>query len=126
MKITNEIDLHEKSLDYLNSVFTQYTEIDRLPEIIKNPIIHMYPKKDTYNYDGELDGYIDALFFELCIYDTDEMTVWKSKRLHDAIIPACKHIEIGQIKAFKDLSTMIVLNGHYTFSTNAALSVLKV
>lgn len=127
MKITtNEIVLHNKSVDYINETLTQYTKVERLSEIIENPIIHMYPKKDTYDSDGELNGYIDALFFELYIYDTDKMTVWKSNRLHDAIMPACKHIEIGQIKVFKDSSTMIVLNGHYTFSANAALSVLKV
>ncbi|WP_133065299.1 hypothetical protein [Virgibacillus profundi] len=94
-----------------------YTEIYQISEQIKNPIMHMYPIKDTYDPDGGLSGYIDALFFKMNVYDTENMTVYKDENLHDGILPF-KELNVSQIKIFKDLSTMIVLRGEYAISTH--------
>ncbi|MGE6259267.1 hypothetical protein ACQKCU_15410 [Heyndrickxia sporothermodurans] len=53
------------------------------------------------------------------------MTVWKSRQLHDGIIPF-SDLNVSQIKAFKDLSFMVALSGEYTFSLGTALSIGKV
>lgn len=124
MIITNEVALHQNSVNYAKETFEQYTEVDSM-RYVENPIIHMYPKEDTYEENGELNGYIDALFFEAHIYDTKNMTVWKSKKLHDGIMPYAD-LNVSQIKVFKDLSTMIVLHGKYQISRSTAMSIGKV
>ncbi|ALS22146.1 hypothetical protein [Paenibacillus naphthalenovorans] len=115
MLINNQIELHQKSVDYVKEVFSKYIEVEQLDSIVTNPIIHIYPKKDTYEQDGKLNGYIDALFSEFHVYDTEKKTVWKSKRLHDGICPY-EDLYVNQIKIFKDLSTMISLKGKYIVS----------
>jgi hypothetical protein len=97
-----------------------------LAHVLKNPIIHIYPKYDTYNADGELEGYIDSLFCDIHVYDIERMTKWKSKRTHDGIMPFA-NLNIDQIKIFKDLSTMICLQGEYRLSgSSTAFSVGKI
>lgn len=119
MIIKNEVELHQDSIDYVKEVFSRYEEVDSLNKIIHDPIVHMYPVEDTYDTNGNLDGYIDAVFFRVNIYDTTNMTVYKGIRLHDAIMPFEK-LRINQIKIFKDLSTMIVLRGDYQISLSFA------
>lgn len=123
MIIKNEVNLHDKSIEYIKEALGQYSEVEHM-SIVENPIIHLYPKKDTYTEDGELAGYIDSLFFEAHIYNTKNMTVWKSSDLHDGIIPF-EDLNVSQIKVFKDLSTMIVLRGRYRVSRNTAISIGK-
>lgn len=115
MIVKNEVELHQESVKYIREVLGMYTEIDRLDDTkhFKNPIIHIYPIKDTYDVNGELRGYIDSIFFNLHFYDTENKTVWKSKRSHDAIIPFMANANFSQIKIFKDLSTLIALSGNY-------------
>lgn len=115
MIVKNEVELHQESVKYIKEVLGMYTEIDRLDDTkhFKNPIIHIYPMQDTYDVNGELRGYIDAIFFNLHLYDTENKTVWKSKRPHDAIIPFMRNATFSQIKIFKDLSTLIALDGVY-------------
>ncbi|MED3562382.1 hypothetical protein [Bacillus xiapuensis] len=117
MIVKNEVELHQNSVDYVKEVFSMYTEVYDLNKHIKNPIIHIYPVEDTYDQNGELNGYIDALFFKMNIYDTENMTVYKSEKLHDGILPF-DNLHVSQIKIFKDLSTMIVLRGKYTITDN--------
>lgn len=117
MIVKNEVELHQNSVDYVKETFSMYTEVFDLNKGLKNPIIHIYPVEDTYNQDGELNGYIDALFFRIDVYDTQNMTVYKGTKLHDGILPF-KDLNVSQIKVFKDLSTMIVLRGKYTVSVN--------
>lgn len=117
MIIKNEVELHQNSVDYMKEVFSMYTEVYDLSKGLKNPIIHIYPVEDTYDQHGELNGYIDALFFRVNVYDTQNMTVYKGTKLHDGILPF-KDLCISQLKIFKDLSTMIVLHGNYTISVN--------
>lgn len=99
-----EIDLHEKSEAYIKETFLRYTKTDDSPflKTIKHCIIHMYPCSDTYQDDGELNGYSDALNFRVSIYDIENMTVYNSS-FHDAIFTEVQ----CQVKYFKDLSTMM-------------------
>ncbi|WP_340032675.1 hypothetical protein NSQ20_12505 [Paenibacillus sp. FSL K6-1122] len=122
MIVKNEINIHENSVNYMNRVFMQYKEIETLPSVVDNPIIHLYPVKDTYEENGELNGYSDALYFHLHVYDPISMTSWKSKQLHDGIIPFSE-VMVQQIKIFKDLSTMISLSGSYRMSQMQGFSI---
>lgn len=117
MIIKNEIELHQNSVDYVKETFSRYIEVYDLSKRIKNPIIHIYPVEDTFDKDGSLNGYTDALFFKIHVYDTENMTVYKGEKLHDGILPF-KNINVSQIKIFKDLSTMLVLRGNYHIFVN--------
>lgn len=124
--VKNEVELHQESINYIHSTFSLYNEVNQLDVSITNPIIHIYPVKDTYDKEGELSGYVDALFFRVDIYDTENSTVCKGKKLHDAIIPF-EELRVKQIKIFKDLSTMIVLKGSFQISINfAAIDIVSV
>ncbi|WP_336763471.1 hypothetical protein [Paenibacillus sp. USHLN196] len=125
MIVKNEIKIHENSVNYMKRVFMQYKEIETLPNVVENPIIHLYPVKDTYETNGELNGYNDALFFQLHVYDPVGMVSWKSKQLHDGIIPFSE-VMIQQIKIFKDLSTLVSLSGSYKMSQMQGFSIGRV
>lgn len=118
MIVKTEIEIHKNSIDYVKRTFEQYEVVDKLNKILVDPIIHMYPKEDTFDSEGNLNGYTDALFFEADIYDVERMVVCKGKRLHDGILAFGSNISFSQLKIFKDLSTMIVLNGSYTIGVS--------
>jgi hypothetical protein len=117
MIVKNEVELHQNSVNYVKEIFSMYTEVFDLNKGLKNPIVHIYPVEDTYDQSGDLNGFIDALFFRIDVYDTQNMIVYKGTKLHDGILPF-KDLNVSQIKIFKDLSTMIVLRGNYTVSVN--------
>lgn len=124
MIVTQSVKIHTESEDYLKRIFDNYTEVYELPAIINEPIIHIYPKKDTCNEDGELDGYIDAIFSEVHIYDTVEMKVYKGESLHDALMPS-NQLDVWTIRIFKDLSTLVGLRGKYRIGMYTAVSITK-
>lgn len=119
MIIKNELELHQESVNYIHKTFSLYKEVNHLNQSISNPIIHMYPVKDTYDKEGELSGYADALFFRVDVYDIENSTVYKGKKLHDAIMPF-EELRVKQVKIFKDLSTMIALLGTFHISVSFA------
>lgn len=106
------IDLHEFSLQYMERIGSIYTEEELARDtIVSNPIIHLYAEKDTYSSDGELNGYIDSLFFKAIVYDTNLNIKYTLNRLHDAV-DFYKGTP-NQTKIFKDGSTMLVAHGKY-------------
>jgi hypothetical protein len=113
MEVGFKIPIHEESQEYLQRVFNDYEEVDRLFEL-NDPIIHIYPKQDTYNENGELNGYIDSLFAEYHFYDTVSKTVYKSKRLHDGLWFG-RDVNPRYIRIFKDGSTLLAFKGRYEF-----------
>jgi hypothetical protein len=117
MIIKNEVKLHQNSIDYAKKTFGMYQLTDELDSSIKDPILHMYPVEDTYDEEGDLIGYSDALFFRIDVYNTQNMTVYKGNKLHDGILPF-RDINVSQLKIFKDLSTMVVLKGDYVISVS--------
>jgi hypothetical protein len=108
-----EVDITQHGMDYIRKTLSQYLETNKIPESnIGRTIIHMYPVEDTYTKDGELNGYMDAIFCNYHIYNINDMTVFKTQRLHDAL-----HLKVPcEVKVFKDLSTMIVIDEPVMFN----------
>jgi len=121
MKI--EIPISHQSQKQINYLTKNYTETKEVPEKINGrTLIHIYPKEDTIE-DGTDDsrGFVDALNCEIHIYNTDNMTVFKTKR-HDQIemrVPC-------NVRIFKDLSTMLIIDTPVTFGIYQSLEVRKV
>lgn len=122
------IELHKSSIEHLNIVFDDYSEVtwdNRFFDdtILRNPIVHMYPHSDTYDEDGELQGYVDSLFFKVDIYDTENMMVYRLKRRFDAVDTYNALLEY--VRIFKDGSTMLKFAGHHSFRQSAVLMMAK-
>lgn len=107
------MEISEKSKKMINEVFSRYKEVNLPPlldgiKIDGRTIIHTYPTKDTQNdKDDELDGFIDALLFDVHIFDVDKSLVYKS-RGHDRI--DYYGFKIISQEIFKDGSTMIIID----------------
>lgn len=116
------VKLHEKSVEYMHEVFEMYTKAElRTDTIITNPIIHLYAMEDTYNDEGELNGYLDSLFFRADIYDTIKLLKYTSEGLHDSV----NYYEIypSHVKIFKDGSTMLTFQGETVVHPLTTLNV---
>lgn len=120
MKI--EIPITQQSEEFIRKTFKGYKEIEKIPDVINGRcIIHMYPYRDTVEEDGSLSGYIDAMFCELHIYDCNNSTVFKTKHIDALIINT-----ISSIKIFKDLSTMVVIDGGVELHSSQAFEVCPI
>ena len=113
-----KVQIEQESVDYLQEVFKEYKEVDKpLHEIKRRSIIHIYPKKDTY---GELYGYCDALLCEMHIYDCEKQLVYKTNN-HDSV-----YLDVPSgTRIFKDLSTMLIIDGGITISYGTGLSIYR-
>ncbi|WCS68211.1 hypothetical protein Goe21_01010 [Bacillus phage vB_BsuM-Goe21] len=121
MKVVKSIvnvAIQPESVDYMNNLFSCYTEENNVPHrlTINNPVIHMYPKEDTYGEDGKLYGFIDVLRFTVDIYDSEKKIVYRDNRLRDVI--KTNDSKIKNISYFKDLSTMISFDGKHMLLPN--------
>ena len=124
-EIVRSIKLHEKSIEYIDEVFSQYKEVEYdTSKVITNPIVHIYPIEDTYDENGELHGFIDALLVNMDIYDTKNKTFMKIK-YRDELLMNETDRPTG-IRIFKDGSTMIIMRGKYQFGSGQSVSVYKV
>jgi len=115
------VQIEQESVDYLKTVFDDYIEVyNPIEEIQGRCIIHIYPKHDTYNIEGELNGYIDAILCDMHIYDLNNKVVYKT-RYHDSILlnVPC------ETRIFKDLSTMLIIDGGVEIVYGTGLSVYK-
>jgi hypothetical protein len=121
--IQDEIQLHQDSVEYLDILY-KYKSIKEFPKIFKSPVIHMYAKRDTYNENGDLDGYRDSLLFECFIYEPDTMTVYKSPNLHDTI--RFNEVTPSDVRIFKDGSTLISFFGEVKVELLTAVHTWKV
>lgn len=101
------INLHSKSQKYIEKIFSKYKDADFNGFILEldNCILHLYAIQDSYNEQGELEGYIDALLFKVDIYDTINMKKY-SHKFHDSIYFE-KNSPHPIIKIFKDGSTLL-------------------
>lgn len=118
----DDIVLHSESIDIINRLERMYTEVKHDDfRVISNPIVHLYPWKDTMNEDGELHGFQEVLFFETRIYDSENLTY--SNCGNDSVDTS--QAKVKGIKIFKDGSTMIEFDGEYRFSNNTTLSAYK-
>jgi len=118
MKI--EVPLNEESVQLIQDTFTSYQEDDKIPKVLYGrTIIHVYPKKDTINEDGEYEGFYDSLFFNFDIYNTDNEKVYKRSALYDELV-----IETPcRIRVFKDLSTMIIIDDNISIGGSQSILV---
>jgi hypothetical protein len=125
LKEVNEmkIELMQESKDYLNEVFNQYEEVDKLPNVLgKTTLIHMYPVEDTRDSSGELHGFTDALLCNVHIYNTKEMICKKTYANKDELM-----IDVPcRVRVFKDGSTMIILFGDIMIGDTQSMWVREV
>lgn len=119
------ITLNPNSVKYLDSVFKQYTEVKDQPKHFVNPIIHLYPVKETFGENGELNGFIDSFLCKVRIYDPKNLIFWESPSLHDALT-FIEDVPIHQFKAFKDGSSMLAVRGNFKIFSLAQEIILKV
>lgn len=114
-----KIPIEQESIEYLEKVFKDYKEVNKPIEEIKGRcIIHIYPVEDTYNSKGELRGYCDAILCDMHVYDCKNEIVYKTNN-HDSVSinAPC------QTRIFKDLSTMLIIDGGVQLMYCTTLSV---
>jgi hypothetical protein len=113
---------HHKDSEYLiNQTFEMYAETNEFPYTIEGRcIIHLYPESDTITDDG-LEGYQDAMNCKLAIFDCERRVVYYSKRMHDSVFLLVP----SSVKVFKDLSTMIIIDGGVNLSRGQGIIVDK-
>jgi len=109
--VENRIELHPKSVEYMDEVMEQYTESDGSAprDYPKGVILHMYPTKDVYDKKGNLCGYQDGLLFRLRIFDQATKKVYTYEN-RDAITLDYT-ADYMFVRVFKDMSTMVVIRG---------------
>lgn len=106
---------------YIGNVPYKYKKVDKLwSGKIKECIIHMYPKEDTLNGNGELCGYCDSLFFDMVIYNEDTMEYYVLNN-RDALNINVK----TETRIFKDLSTMIICREPAMFNVHQDVTISK-
>lgn len=110
MKVKQEVKIYKPSEIYLDiDKEYGYKEVEKLNEVNGRCVIHIRPVKDTYSSDEEydLDGYCDAIFFKVEIYDCENRLVYKPNKLFDGI----RTINVDcQSRIYKDLSTMYIFD----------------
>jgi hypothetical protein len=115
-----EIELHPKSQKMIKEALGRYTLVTYPIEKINGRcIIHMYPIADTIKENGELVGYQDALFFDAHVYDVVNSLCFVKER-SDAIL--IDDISMTA-KYFKDMSTMLVIDGGVNITYGSAIWV---
>lgn len=119
----SDIKLHNNSTKYLENVFSQYKETKQITSetVVKNPVVHMYATRDTYNEYGEQTGYTDSLFFNAVIYDTVSMIKYETTSEHDSV--SFYDTSPHTVKIFKDGSTLLGFYGEHVFLTLTSLCV---
>jgi len=117
--IKQEIEITQQSEDYIKEVLSWYTETTKQPKPFKGrTIIHIYPKEDTIEPNGNLKGFIDTFMSNVHIYNTVDKTVYKinNKDNVEVNVPC-------QVKIFKDLSTIIVIDKPIRFGWFQSLEI---
>jgi len=105
------IKISQKSKDYLK-VFEDY-KLDHIqdwnPKFSGRVIFHLYPVEDTMNDENDnLQGFIDALLFDVHVYDCKNMKKYEIKNRDQIEINVLPHNT--KIRIFKDFSTMIIVD----------------
>lgn len=119
MIVKQEIDLHEDSLLDIEFLKANYTEASEMPKQIEGRcIIHMYPISDTRDGSKSLAGYHDSINCRYNIYDCDLCTVYKTN-LKDRLSPKMP----CRISIYKDLSTMVIIDGGCKFGGGQEMEV---
>ncbi len=126
MNIIHNIKLSEDSLKYLNEVFKDYKKVEYdTSRVIKNPLVHLYPTHDTIDEYGDLNGYRDALFMTIRIYDV-ENDIYMEIKNRDGLDFYNSDVSLRQIRIFKDGSTLVMISGRCKFGSSQSIDVWDV
>lgn len=120
MKI--EVPHSADSERFIKKTFKGYKYEKELPDSIDGRcIIHMYAKEDTMiNGKNNLTGFIDAYNCDVKIYDVRKQTYYESNYTDGITIDVpCS------VKIFKDLSTMIVVDGGINLINGHSITVYR-
>ena len=112
-----EINLHPKSIKRINEVNALYAPLAKpinrhTSETDELIIIQLYPYEDTIDSDGQMNGYVDFLFFKIKVFfpkTMNFMNIINKDGIHFS------KVYIDSIHIFKDGSTYIEITGKYTY-----------
>lgn len=116
------VDLNYKSEEMIQEVYDRYDEEKEIPnELEGRTIIHLYPKEDTVDENGEASGFIDSLFFNFNIFNIFTGKVYKRYGHYDELV-----LDVPcRIRAFKDLSTMVIIDSPIKISDTQSVTIYK-
>ena len=119
-----QIKLHGESMEIIKEVFDRYKDVtDQHPgypptflEDGDNLTVHMYPIKDTYSENGDLNGYRDVLFAKVDLYYARDLDLGSGHQKFEKI----RYSRYTDAWSFKgiDFRAMIWKDGAYIFSIN--------
>lgn len=107
--------LHEKSQQVVDETFAMYEdagELGSIREFHGRTIVHLYPKGDTMDKDGNLNGYYQCRFFQMIVYNAETKKKYDGG-IHDAIFT--DSVKISSVSIFKDGSTTLAIDGHIKY-----------
>lgn len=116
------MNLHSESEKIIKATFAMYKDggpIGGSRKFQGRTILHLYPTRDTFNQDGELDGYYQNLFFNLDVYDAKKMVKYSAGE-HDAIFTS--GCNINNVTVFKDGAFCICIDGEVEFLSGQAVT----
>ena len=119
------IKLHEKSEEFLRTVFDRYEHCEMPVHntgLVGRFVIHMYAEADTREGE-EVDGYYDSLFFRADIYDTANLKKYSIGRRDGVSVRGDVPVSI---RIFKDGSTAVFGTSDFEISTYQCLEITPV
>ncbi len=120
-----EINTSKKSGEIIKGCEYRYSRTKDMPASVRNKLyLHIYPKKDTLQDDGERLGIFDSYLSEIHIFNTDNNTVYVLPRLYDNVdIQVSKHINV---RYFKDLSIFIEVPGPVRIKADSTFQIQEI
>lgn len=115
MIIKQEVQLNKQMFHFMQDreghflgtgeyTYTENPEMD-LNIIINKCVIHVYPKEDTVDVEGNLNGYADSILTDVVVYNQETLEYRVLSEKDNIRIEArC------QTRIFKDLSTAYIFN----------------
>lgn len=120
-----EVNTSKKSIEILKGCEYRYSRTNSIPSAVRNKLyLHIYPKKDTLQDDGERLGLFDSYLSEVHIFNTDNNTVYVVPELYDNVdIQVSKNINV---RYFKDLSIFVEIPGPVRIKTDSVFQIQEI
>lgn len=119
-----EIRLQPESIATIEEVFGRYTDVtdtEEIPSQInadESMVIHIYPQEDTYDPDGNLNGYKECLFSKLDLYlvnfEDDTHKKWRYNGLVDGF----------HLHDIKSMNALVWKDGSYALRVDGPVRIL--
>lgn len=107
--------MNKKSEQVIKETLALYTDGGKCPSVLRgNTIIHLYPQEDTYDDEGNLNGYYQNLFFNLVVFN-DYKGVLKSYQIGKRDAVFTDGCNINNLSVFKDGAFCVKLIGTHKF-----------